>query len=66
MGVVSPVPHVPWPGASTKHNGQPLAEPAEGVEETQRGVGRPMTTREYTCDGGGGGGGGQLGLRALR
>ena len=32
----------PLPGATNKHNGQPLAEPGEGADGDQRGARRPI------------------------
>ena len=35
LGVVPLPPDVPLPGDTTKHNGQPLAEPGEGADEAK-------------------------------
>ena len=32
----------PLPGATNKHNGQPLAEPGKGADGDQRGARRPI------------------------
>ena len=66
MGVVPPSPDVPSPGASTKHNGQPLAEPGEGAEEAKRGVRRPIAACKCACENGVGGGGGSWGSERYR
>ena len=46
LGVV-PLPFdVPSPGAATKHNGQPLAEPGEGAVGAMRGYSARLQRRE--------------------
>ena len=42
LGVVPLPSDVPSPRATTKHNGQPLAEPGEGADGTKRGVRHPV------------------------